>query len=58
MNVREKRNERRSVLKYSQMTFIHALKKIVADIGIGKVNIIKNKNEQNNQENIEDNTEE
>ena len=40
------------------MTFIHALKKIVADIGIGKVNIIKNKNEQNNQENIEDNTEE
>ena len=58
MNVREKKNERRSVLKYSQMTFIHALEKIVADIGIGKVNIIKNKNEQNNQENIEDNTEE
>ena len=58
MNVREKKNERRKVLKYSQMTFIHALEKIVADIGIGQVNIIKNKNEQNNQENIEDNTEE
>lgn len=58
MNVREKKNERRKVLKYSQMTFIHALEKIVADIGIGQVNIIKNKNEQNNQENIEDDNEE
>lgn len=50
MNIREKKNERRNVLKYSQMTFVHALEKIVADIGIGQVNII--------QENIEDNTEE
>lgn len=58
MNIKEKKNERRKVLKYSQMTFIHALEKIVADIGIGQVNIIKNKNEQNNQENIEDNNEE
>lgn len=58
MNIRERKNERRNVLKYSQMTFIHALERMVEDVGIGQVNIIKNKNGQNNQENIEDNTEE
>lgn len=40
MNIRERKNERRNVMKYSQMTFIHALEKMVEDIGIGHVEII------------------
>lgn len=41
MNIRDKKKQKRNVLRYSQMTFVHAIEKTIDDIGVGNVKTIK-----------------